>query len=137
LNPGAPSRRFVPLRPLLFREPFETDDFVFASQRSIYCTWTALIFVATRSWSARPSCGSSSRRGGAVVYVDHDAHYGCALFEEICRRDLEGIIATYARGAYDPDAARWYKIKNPAYSQMAERWELLQRRTVSSFTLQA
>jgi ATP-dependent DNA ligase len=54
--------------------------------------------------------------GGPDMYVDHVAHHGRALFEEICRRDLEGINAKWARGPYDPDAARWYKKKNPAYS---------------------
>jgi bifunctional non-homologous end joining protein LigD len=66
--------------------------------------------------------------GGPVMYVDHVRGEGRALFEEICRRDLEGIIAKWAHGLYDPDAAHWYKIKNPSYSRMAERWEMLQRR---------
>jgi ATP-dependent DNA ligase len=30
------------------------------------------------------------------MYVDYDAHDGRALFDEICRRDLEGMMAKWA-----------------------------------------
>jgi ATP-dependent DNA ligase len=61
------------------------------------------------------------------MYVDHIRRDRVALFEEICRHDLEGVIAKWAHAPYD-DAARWYKIKASEYSQMVERWEMLQRR---------
>jgi hypothetical protein len=45
---------------------------------------------------------------------------------------LKGIIAKWADGGYHPEATRWYKVKNLAYSQMVERWELLQRRRTAA-----
>jgi hypothetical protein len=77
---------------------------------SIYFTWTASIFVDARSWSARPRYATSSRRAGRSRTWTMLRTMG-ALFEEIFRRDLEGIVAKCWRGPYDPDAARWYKVK--------------------------
>ena len=35
-----------------------------------------------------------------------------ALFQEVCNRDLERIVAKLANAAYEPDAPTWAKIKN-------------------------
>jgi bifunctional non-homologous end joining protein LigD len=51
-----------------------------------------------------------------VMYVDHVAT-GTALFQAVCERDMEGIVAKMARGVYTPDETTWVKIKNPGYSQ--------------------
>jgi ATP-dependent DNA ligase len=50
------------------------------------------------------------------------------LFAEVCRNDLEGVVAKLANGVYD-QAARlgWLKIKNPDYSQARDRQELFVR----------
>ncbi len=51
------------------------------------------------------------------LYVDHGGQTGVALFQEVCKRDLEGIVAKLATGPYTPDATTWVKIKNRRYSQ--------------------
>ena len=54
---------------------------------------------------------------------------GVALYEQICRLDLEGIVAKHRSAPYrTEDLLRtWYKIKNPSYSQMVDRHELFER----------
>ena len=46
---------------------------------------------------------------------------GVDLFQAVCRRDLEGIVAKAAQGLYQPEKTTWVKIKNPNYSQAAGR----------------
>jgi ATP-dependent DNA ligase len=41
--------------------------------------------------------------------------------------DLEGIVAKRKADSYSSQAI-WYKVKNPAYTQSEERWELLDRK---------
>jgi len=64
-----------------------------------------------------------------LLFVDHVSERGIALFREACRNDLEGIVAKCAPGPYHADGVNtsWLKIKNPDYSQMAGRRELLER----------
>jgi bifunctional non-homologous end joining protein LigD len=40
---------------------------------------------------------------------------GAALFEAICERELEGIVAKRRGGRYRPGERGWIKIKNRAY----------------------
>jgi hypothetical protein len=56
---------------------------------------------------------------------------GGTLFRVASERDLEGIVAKWARGTYQSDTNRtsWLKIKNPKYSQMEGRHELFDRHT--------
>ena len=49
---------------------------------------------------------------------------GIKLFEEMCAREMEGVVAKLASGIYDPKATTSVKIKNPKYSQLAGRREL-------------
>jgi ATP-dependent DNA ligase len=51
---------------------------------------------------------------------------GTRLYDLACERDLEGIVAKWARGTYQCDGrgTSWLKIKNPEYSQMKGRNEL-------------
>jgi bifunctional non-homologous end joining protein LigD len=56
-----------------------------------------------------------------VLYVDHVAGNAVELFDAVCARDLEGIVAKPADGRYTPEATTWAKIKNPAYSQAEGR----------------
>jgi len=62
-------------------------------------------------------------------YTDHIEHYGTALFERVCKLDLEGIVAKHAFGPYvtEPERTTWFKIKNRNYSQMQGREELFER----------
>ncbi len=56
-----------------------------------------------------------------VVYVDHVAESGVALFEAASERDLEGIVAKLANAPYASEEPTWVKIKNRAYSQIEGR----------------
>jgi ATP-dependent DNA ligase len=69
----------------------------------------------------------------AAVYVDHVKGRGRDFFEVACAHDLEGIVGKLARGRYHADgtSTSWFKIKNPAYTQMTVRHELFERRTGS------
>jgi ATP-dependent DNA ligase len=46
---------------------------------------------------------------------------GKHFFEEICVRDLEGIVAKRKLGIYKDDGNSWLKIKNRSYSQAEGR----------------
>lgn len=65
-------------------------------------------------------------RSAYMGYVTHWAERGKALFEEIKKRDLEGIIAKRADAPYQQEAI-WYKIKNPNYTQGEGRSDLFDR----------
>jgi bifunctional non-homologous end joining protein LigD len=62
-------------------------------------------------------------------YVEHVEQHGTALFERVCKMDLEGIVAKHSFGPYVTERERttWFKIKNPKYSQMEGREELFER----------
>ncbi len=65
-----------------------------------------------------------------VRFADHIERSGVALFERVCKLDLEGIVAKYKFGPYGADGnalSTWYKIRNPGYSQMVGRDELFER----------
>jgi bifunctional non-homologous end joining protein LigD len=64
-----------------------------------------------------------------LLYVRDFEGCGVDLFQEVCRHDLEGIVAKWKHGAYvSGDVTSWVKIKNPAYSQAVGRWERFQRK---------
>jgi bifunctional non-homologous end joining protein LigD len=64
-----------------------------------------------------------------LLYVSHVDGRGSDLFQEVCRQDLEGIVAKWKDGPYvSGDVTSWIKIKNPEYSQAIGRWERFQRR---------
>jgi ATP dependent DNA ligase domain len=60
-------------------------------------------------------------------YVDHVDGSGVALFQRVCKLDLEGIVAKQKSGPYiaDRENSTWFKIRNREYSQMAGREKLL------------
>jgi bifunctional non-homologous end joining protein LigD len=62
-----------------------------------------------------------------TIYAQHVEAQGCKLFAEICRMDLEGIVAKRRDGLYLPQT-RWIKIKNPDYTQAEGRHELFEGR---------
>jgi bifunctional non-homologous end joining protein LigD len=69
------------------------------------------------------------RRSSVILFADHVRRRGRDLFAEVCRQDLEGIVAKRADGVYDVAALPvWLKIKNPEYSQARDRHELFERR---------
>jgi bifunctional non-homologous end joining protein LigD len=68
---------------------------------------------------------------GPVLYASHIDGRGIELYTEVCRRDLEGIVAKWKHGRYVNGSvlkSSWIKVKNPAYSQMAGRSELFRKR---------
>jgi bifunctional non-homologous end joining protein LigD len=54
-----------------------------------------------------------------VLYVDHVVEHGKAVFAEVCKSDLEGIVAKPIISPYRNIAGRspWIKIRNTKYSQ--------------------
>ena len=69
-------------------------------------------------------------KAARALYVDHIPEHGRALFSEVCRRDLEGIVAKPAASPYRPIRGRspWLKIKNSDYSQKEGRGTMFNRR---------
>ena len=69
-----------------------------------------------------------SRIESEMQYVEHIEEHGTALFQRVCKMDLEGIVAKHAYGPYVTERERttWFKIRNPQYSQMAGREELFE-----------
>jgi len=68
-------------------------------------------------------CGS-----GRILYAQHIEGAGKQFFEEICARDLEGMVAKRKLGIYKDDGNAWLKIKNRSYSQAEGRHEMLKRK---------
>jgi ATP-dependent DNA ligase len=66
--------------------------------------------------------------------LDHLEQRQCDLFGVACERDLEGIVAKWARGTYRTDGrtTSWLKIKNRDYTQMRDRHELFASRASRS-----
>ena len=61
-------------------------------------------------------------------YCDHAEEAGGELFDFVCKRDLEGIVAKRRFDPYLLDgSASWLKIRNRAYSQWNGREELFER----------
>lgn len=80
-----------------------------------------------RKWALRRIV---PRHSNFVLYVDYIKTEGKRLFELVCKRDLEGIVAKhgFSRYAVEDGNATWVKIRNPRYSQMVGRDELFERR---------
>jgi bifunctional non-homologous end joining protein LigD len=69
------------------------------------------------------------KRAKRMMYVDHITQNGKAMFAEVCKRDMEGIVAKPAIGLYRNVRGEtpWLKIKNPNYSQKEGRGEWFNR----------
>jgi len=63
-----------------------------------------------------------------LLYAQHVNGAGKQFFAEICRLDLEGIVAKRKQSIYKDDGNSWQKIKNHKYSQAEGRHELLTRK---------
>jgi ATP-dependent DNA ligase len=65
-----------------------------------------------------------------LLYLGHVAGRGVDLYREVCRRDLEGIVAKWRFGRYHSDGitTTWFKVKNPQYSQGIDRSDLFASR---------
>jgi len=62
--------------------------------------------------------------------VDHVEERGEELFDLVCKRDLEGIVAKHRQSRYLVAEGNppWIKIRNRNYSQMIGRDDLFERR---------
>jgi len=60
-----------------------------------------------------------------VLYAQHVEGCGKKFFEEICERDLEGIVAKRKLSIYKDDGMGWLKIKNRTYSQAEGRNDMM------------
>jgi ATP-dependent DNA ligase len=70
-----------------------------------------------------------------LIYAQHIEERGKRFFQEICSRDLEGIVAKRKLGVYKGDSiGGWIKIENRAYSQAHGRHELHTRSPRTSTT---
>ncbi len=56
-----------------------------------------------------------------VRYVNHLTATGVPLFQAVCERDLEDVVAKLGNAPYTPDEPTWVKITNRSYSQAEER----------------
>jgi len=65
-----------------------------------------------------------------VTFVDHIEGRGKALYEQICKMDMEGIVCKPVISPYRTVRGKttWIKVKNPNYSQAEGRRELFNKR---------
>jgi len=70
------------------------------------------------------------RYSNHLLFVDYIETNGQHLFELVCKRDLEGIVAKHRRSRYTVEEGNpaWTKIRNRRHSQMVGRDELFERR---------
>ena len=52
---------------------------------------------------------------------------GEALYEAVCERGLEGVVAKWRRASYRPGVRGWVKVKNPDYWRRDEERESIAR----------
>jgi len=71
--------------------------------------------------------GNDQKTNIKHLHAQHIERDGKRFFEEICARDLEGIVAKRKLGIYKDDGQGWLKIKNRSYSQAEGTHELLTR----------
>ena len=57
-----------------------------------------------------------------IIYAQHVERDGKLLFQEVCERNLEGIVCKRRMGVYAEHG--WIKIKNPNYTQTEGRHEM-------------
>jgi bifunctional non-homologous end joining protein LigD len=59
-----------------------------------------------------------------IIYSQHVERDGKLLFQEICERNLEGIVCKRRMGVYSEHG--WLKVKNPRYTQGEGRREMFE-----------
>jgi bifunctional non-homologous end joining protein LigD len=57
-----------------------------------------------------------------IIYAQHIRQHGTALYQEICYRDLEGMVCKRKNSTYS-SAGNWLKVLNPNYTQHEGRHE--------------
>jgi bifunctional non-homologous end joining protein LigD len=67
-------------------------------------------------------------RGQAgLLYAEHISAKGVDLFQAICERDLEGIVAKHSAAPYSATPMTWLKVLNPDYTQKRGRREMFDK----------
>ena len=61
-----------------------------------------------------------------VIYASHMEQHGIPLYQEVCERDLEGIVCKRKDSVYS-SKRRWLKVKNPDYTQAVGRKEMFEK----------
>lgn len=62
-----------------------------------------------------------------LLYAEQIQDQGMALFEAICAKDLEGMVAKHRLGPYAATPVTWFKVLNPDYSQKRCRQEVFEK----------
>jgi bifunctional non-homologous end joining protein LigD len=52
----------------------------------------------------------------SLMFAQHIEGKGTALFDQVCKWDMEGIICKRKTGEYSATAG-WLKVRNPSYTQ--------------------
>jgi bifunctional non-homologous end joining protein LigD len=63
-------------------------------------------------------------RCSRALFADHVEAHGTDLFQAICERDCEGIIAKHKLAPYASSPQSWFKVLNTAYTQARGRGEM-------------
>ena len=61
-----------------------------------------------------------------VIYASHMEQHGIALYQDVCERDLDGIVCKRKDSVYS-SKRRWLKVKNPDYTQAVGRKEMFEK----------
>jgi bifunctional non-homologous end joining protein LigD len=62
-----------------------------------------------------------------LLFAEQIQGKGVELYEAICARDLEGIVAKHRLGPYEQTPVTWFKVLNPAYTQKRSRKEMFEK----------
>ena len=62
-----------------------------------------------------------------LLFAEQIQGSGVELFQAICARDLEGIVAKHRLGPYEARPVTWFKVLNPDYSQKRGRREMFDK----------
>ena len=110
---------------------------VFRRGQPFYCAFDALMLDG-RDLRRLPLLerkallfGALPRVASRVRYVDHVFEQGVEFFKLACAQDLEGIVGKWERGTYQmTGGTSWVKVKNPTYTQIEDRADLFDSRTM-------
>jgi ATP-dependent DNA ligase len=62
-----------------------------------------------------------------ILYAAHVERRGLKLFEAVCQKDCEGIVAKHRLAPYVGKPQTWFKILNPEYTQKRGRKEMFDK----------
>lgn len=62
-----------------------------------------------------------------LLFAEQIQGKGVELFQAICARDIEGIVAKHRLGPYEAKPVTWFKVLNPDYTQKRGRREMFDR----------